>query len=106
MMIEKYFAEINCEQSIEAVCIARFRPLWEPILLKLSFSSGQIAILTNHFEQCFYSALGHIGFSVPDVEKTCDRFEKLGVTFVKKPNDGEFVLHTVFIFSLTTSTWP
>lgn len=32
---------------------------------------------------------GHIGFAVPDVEKACERFEKLGVTFVKKPNDGK-----------------
>lgn len=32
---------------------------------------------------------GHIGFTVPDVEKSCERFEKLGVTFVKKPNDGK-----------------
>ena len=29
---------------------------------------------------------------VPDVEKACERFEKLGVEFVKKPNDGMFIL--------------
>ena len=32
---------------------------------------------------------GHIGFMVPDVEAACERFEKLGVEFVKKPNDGK-----------------
>ncbi|XP_044182399.1 lactoylglutathione lyase-like isoform X1 [Acropora millepora] len=30
---------------------------------------------------------GHIGLAVPDVGKACERFEKLGVTFVKKPSD-------------------
>ena len=27
-------------------------------------------------------------FEVPDVEAACQRFEELGVQFVKKPNDG------------------
>ena len=32
---------------------------------------------------------GHIGFSVPDVYKASERFEKLGVEFVKRPDDGK-----------------
>ena len=31
---------------------------------------------------------GHIGITVPDVSTACDRFEQLGVQFVKKPDDG------------------
>ena len=32
---------------------------------------------------------GHIGVAVPDVYAACDRFQKLGVEFVKKPDDGK-----------------
>ncbi|KAM3930727.1 lactoylglutathione lyase-like isoform 1-T1 [Leptodactylus fuscus] len=32
---------------------------------------------------------GHIGIAVPDVYAACKRFEELGVTFVKKPDDGK-----------------
>jgi lactoylglutathione lyase len=31
---------------------------------------------------------GHIGISVPDVYAACERFDELGVTYVKKPDDG------------------
>jgi lactoylglutathione lyase len=31
---------------------------------------------------------GHIGFAVPDIDVACARFERLGVEFQKKPNDG------------------
>ncbi len=31
---------------------------------------------------------GHIGISVPDVYKACERFDTLGVDFVKRPDDG------------------
>ena len=32
---------------------------------------------------------GHIGFSVPDVYRASERFDKLGVKFVKKPDEGK-----------------
>jgi len=32
---------------------------------------------------------GHIGFTVPDVYKACERLEKLGVEFVKKVDAGK-----------------
>ncbi len=32
---------------------------------------------------------GHIGMSVPDVYRACERFEELGVEFVKRPDDGK-----------------
>ena len=32
---------------------------------------------------------GHIGFSVPDVYKASERFEKLDVKFIKRPDDGK-----------------
>ena len=31
---------------------------------------------------------GHIGISVPDVYTACDRFDELGVTYVKRPDAG------------------
>jgi len=31
---------------------------------------------------------GHIGINVPDVDEACQRFERLGVEFVKRPSDG------------------
>ena len=32
---------------------------------------------------------GHIGLAVPDVDAACARFERLGVEFVKRPDDGK-----------------
>ena len=32
---------------------------------------------------------GHIAIAVDDVEKACERFQKLNVPFKKKPSDGK-----------------
>ncbi|KAI9396985.1 hypothetical protein POPTR_004G214966v4 [Populus trichocarpa] len=32
---------------------------------------------------------GNIGVTVDDTYKACERFERLGVEFMKKPNDGK-----------------
>lgn len=34
--------------------------------------------------------VGYIGIVVLDVDKVCERFEFLGVEFVKKSNDGMY----------------
>ncbi|KAJ6715719.1 LACTOYLGLUTATHIONE LYASE GLYOXALASE I [Salix koriyanagi] len=35
---------------------------------------------------------GHIGVTVDDTYKACERFERLGVEFVKKPEDDKLML--------------
>ena len=39
---------------------------------------------------------GHIGIMVPNVDQACARFEKFGVEFVKKPNDGRMKGEFIF----------
>ena len=40
--------------------------------------------------------LGHIGITVPDVNTACERFEKLGVEFIKKPDGGKYELKYMY----------
>lgn len=39
---------------------------------------------------CVLLVAGHIGIAVPDVHEACAFFEDQGVTFVKKPDEGQF----------------
>ena len=45
---------------------------------------------------------GHIGFVVPDVDKACERFEKMEVKFVKKPNNGNHDFLEIFLYQQPT----
>lgn len=61
-----------------------------PALLELTHNWGD----ENDPEVDYHSGnsdpkgFGHIGFAVPDVTLACQRFEKLGVEFQKKPDEG------------------
>jgi lactoylglutathione lyase len=62
----------------------------QPALVELTHNWGteSEAEFRYHDGNADPRGFGHIGVSVPDVYAACERFEKLGIDFVKRPDDG------------------
>ncbi|RUO29187.1 lactoylglutathione lyase [Aliidiomarina sedimenti] len=62
-----------------------------PAMLELTYNWGdkendEVAYHNGNSEP---KGFGHIGFAVPDLSQACARFDALGVTYVKRPEDGK-----------------
>jgi len=62
----------------------------QPALLELTHNWGTESEPNQHYHSGNEEprGFGHIGISVPDVYAACERFDRLGVDYVKKPDDG------------------
>ncbi|MFT7242786.1 MAG: lactoylglutathione lyase [Candidatus Azotimanducaceae bacterium] len=62
----------------------------QPALLELTHNhdTESDAEFSYHDGNGEPQGFGHIGISVPDVYQACERFDSLGVEYVKRPDDG------------------
>ncbi|WP_114418910.1 lactoylglutathione lyase [Marinospirillum perlucidum] len=62
-----------------------------PAMLELTYNWGSEKDPELQYHNCNDEpkGFGHIGFAVPDLDAACQRFDELGVSYVKRPEDGK-----------------
>lgn len=89
-----FLALISEEEANQVPTDEDARTAWtfsQPALLELTHNWGSEndPAVQYHDGNAPPQGFGHLAISVPDVYAACERFEKLGVTFVKRPDDGK-----------------